>query len=48
MLYRCPTCNGSGKITKRVASRRKGEGDETVEVDCNVCDGSGQCESPPA
>lgn len=48
MLFRCPDCNGRGTKTVRKASRRKGEADEEVEVDCPTCDGAGQLESPPA
>lgn len=46
-LHTCPTCNGSGQVTERRASKRKGEGEETVKVPCNTCDGSGQILGAP-
>lgn len=47
MLYQCPTCHGRGTVQVRKQSRRKGEGDEVTEQDCNTCDGAGQVEKPP-
>lgn len=46
-LHTCPTCSGSGQVTERRASKRKGEGEETVQVPCNTCDGSGQILGAP-
>lgn len=48
MLYTCPSCNGNRTKKVRKASRRKGESDEEVEVDCPTCDGSGKIDKPPA
>ena len=47
MLYQCPTCHGRGTVTVRKQSRRKGEGDEQVEQDCQTCDGAGQLDRTP-
>jgi len=46
-LFTCPTCKGSGTVTKKQASSRKG-GSEDAEVECTTCDGSGQLEKPPS
>lgn len=52
MLFMRPSCNGTGYTEVRSQSRRKSEGEEAEQVDCddncNTCDGSGQLESPPA
>lgn len=48
MLFKCPTCNGTGSKEVRRQSKRKGDGEEVETVDCSTCDGAGTLDRPPA